>query len=289
MTSITVLPIDKLHRRPDARPLNDDVVAALAESIEQVGLINPVRVRRMVDGNDHIDWNGGYEVIAGSHRFSACDLAGLREIPCIVVTDDDLFAELAMIDENLCRSELSPVDRAKQTARRKAIYLELHPETAHGANLEGAGVAKLASPETPAFATATATATGQSERKVQRDAERGEKVIDEVVNLIRGTKLDTGAYLDKIKGLSPNDQVQAARRDLARDPARGGIAGRYQAAPDAKPDPVKTAERFVALVDQIEALPVDDLVASGRMRAQVGQRASGLADHMNEIMERLNQ
>lgn len=48
-----------------------------------------------------------------------------------------------MIDENLCRAELSPSDRARQTARRKAIYLELHPETAHGANLEGAGAETL--------------------------------------------------------------------------------------------------------------------------------------------------
>ena len=48
-------------------------------------------------------------------------------------------------------------------ARRKAIYLELHPETAHGANLEGAGVANLASPEMPAFAAAAAKATGAAE------------------------------------------------------------------------------------------------------------------------------
>ena len=51
---------------------------------------------------------------------------------CHVVTDDDLHAELAMIDENLCRAELSPAERAKQTARRKAIYLIWHPETDQG-------------------------------------------------------------------------------------------------------------------------------------------------------------
>lgn len=37
-----------------------------------------------------------------------------------------------MIDENLCRAEMSPAKRASQTARRKAIYIELHPETSHG-------------------------------------------------------------------------------------------------------------------------------------------------------------
>lgn len=85
----------------------------------------------------------------------------------------DLRAELAMIDENLCRAELSPSERAAQTARRKAIYLELHPETGHG----------KASPNKDdnlsSFAAATAEATGKNERTVQRDAERGEKVCDE--------------------------------------------------------------------------------------------------------------
>lgn len=51
----------------------------------------------------------------------------------------------------VCGTELSPADRAKQMARRKAIYLELRPETAHGANREGAGVAKLSTPKVERF------------------------------------------------------------------------------------------------------------------------------------------
>ncbi|WP_258117407.1 ParB N-terminal domain-containing protein [Mesorhizobium onobrychidis] len=43
---ITVLPIEELHRHSKARALNDDVLAALADSIDQVGLINPIRVRQ---------------------------------------------------------------------------------------------------------------------------------------------------------------------------------------------------------------------------------------------------
>lgn len=275
MNSITVLPIDKLHRRQDARPLNDDVVAALAESVEQIGLINPIRVRE--DG-------ASYEVVAGSHRFAACDLAGLHEIPCIVVTDDDLHAELAMIDENLCRAELSPSERAQQTARRKTLYERLHPETKHGQNIEIIPSGQFVRTDKPSFTEATAKAVGRDERSVRRDAERGEKITPEAHNLIVGTKLDKGVYLDQLKRVEPEQQVERVKADLTR----GGIAGRYQSAPGSKSDPVRTAERFVALVDQIEALSVDDLVSSGRMRAQVGQRASGLADHMTEIMERLN-
>lgn len=224
---IRELPVDQIAIRSDARAIDETTVAALSESIANVGLINPIRVRSVGDGQ--------WEVIAGAHRLSACKSLGLAEITAIEVTDDDLHAELAMIDENLCRAELSPSDRAKQTARRKAIYLELHPETAHGANLEGAGVANSATPETPRFTKATAAVTGQSERTVRLDAERGEKVIDAAIDVIRGTILDTGTYLDKLKKLSPSEQVFAAKRDLAwhhsqeRQKAKDAKAAKIQA------------------------------------------------------------
>jgi ParB-like chromosome segregation protein Spo0J len=197
---LQAVPVEKIVNRPDARAVDPDAVQRLADSIAAVGLINPIRVRQ---SGDH------YEVIAGVHRVEAHKHLGLVEITAEVVTDDDLHAELAMIDENLCRAELSPADRARQTARRKAIYLELHPETGHG----------KASPnkdeKISSFAVETAKATGVTERLVQLNAERGEKVIPEVIELIRGTKLDTGTYLDKLKKLTPNDQVDTAKRDLA--------------------------------------------------------------------------
>jgi ParB-like chromosome segregation protein Spo0J len=249
MTDVTTLPIELLRRRADARKLNDSALAGMAESIEEIGLINPIRVRRVGEA---------YEVIAGSHRFAACDLAGLQNIPCIIVKDDDLHAELAMIDENLMRNELSASDRASSTARRKAIYLELHPETGHGANLKGDGVAKIATPESERFTAATAKATGQSERAVQLHAERGEKVIDEALSLIRGTRLDRGVYLDKLKKLSPNDQVHAVKRDLAQEKKqagktsgenskKGGVAARFQ--PKAEPTFDQIHDAILLLAD----------------------------------------
>ncbi len=41
------LPLEDIRRRPDARPLDDDALAGLAESIESIGLINPIRVRQI--------------------------------------------------------------------------------------------------------------------------------------------------------------------------------------------------------------------------------------------------
>lgn len=221
------LPIDRIIARTDARAIDEATVGGLVDSIGTVGLINPIRVRAVGD-----QW----EVIAGHHRLAASKRLGLADIAADVIEADDLHAELAMIDENLCRAELSPSDRARQTARRKAIYIELHPETAHGANLEGAGVAKSATPETPAFAKATAAVTGQSPRAVRLDAERGEKVFAAAIDIIKGTPLDTGAFLDKLKKLSPSEQVFVAKRELAhirqqqRENARTGLARRIKTA-----------------------------------------------------------
>ena len=73
-----------------------------------------------------------FEVVAGSHRLQAVQLLEWPDIDAIVLNLDDLKAEMAMIDENLVRAELTPAERAKATARAKELHLLLHPETAHG-------------------------------------------------------------------------------------------------------------------------------------------------------------
>lgn len=201
--------------RGDARPVDRATVKALALSIREIGLLNPIRVRASGETANGVDGTR-YEVIAGNHRLQACLSLGLDEVACVVVDDDDLRAELATIDENLCRAELSPAERAKQTARRKDIYEALHPETRHEGfkGNQHTGSRQLGDNHTDRFTVSTAAATGKSERAVQRDAERGEKVCAEALDLLRGTELDTGSYLDKLKRIPPEDQVATVRRAL---------------------------------------------------------------------------
>lgn len=216
------LPIDQIDRRSDARAVDPASVDALADSISAVGLINPIRVRAA---------NGRWEVIAGAHRLAACMKLGLVEVESIIVDDDDLHAELAMIDENLCRAELSPADRAKQTARRKAIYEELHPETQQGGNTGGPS-GQFVHTVAESFASATAKVVGKDERSVRRDVERGQAIVPAVLEFVTGTALDTGVYLDKLRKARAGDQMTMAKRDLAiakqreRDIAKSGIARR---------------------------------------------------------------
>ena len=79
-------------------------LAELADSIQQHGIIQPLTVRKLASGY--------YQIIAGERRWRAARMAGLHEVPVIVMeADDRKAAELAMI-ENLQREDLNPMEEA---------------------------------------------------------------------------------------------------------------------------------------------------------------------------------
>ena len=75
----------------------------LAESINQYGMIQPITVRSV---------DGMYQIITGERRWRAARMAGLSEVPVIIITaDDKKVAELALV-ENIQRSDLNPIEEA---------------------------------------------------------------------------------------------------------------------------------------------------------------------------------
>jgi MT-A70 len=145
---------------------------------------------------------------------------GLRTVPAILRTMSDLDAELGMIDENLCRHDLSPAERAIAVRRRKAVYLQLHPDTAHGAIGNGRDKSRQLGDSTSdneinRFTRATAEATGIGERTLQRDAARGEKLGDDTLKKVVGTSLDKGEELDALAKLSDKRRESLVERAVA--------------------------------------------------------------------------
>lgn len=283
-----LLSVDLIDIRSGRRPLDMTTVNAMAASMQAIGLRTPISVRYHPLRPDDLPPNGideAFVLITGRHRLAAAQKLGWTQIESFVFDEGSpLDAELWEIDENLARAELSPSQRAEQIARRKAIYLELHPETGHGTP----GVSRQVGDtrdrvEAERFTAETASLIGRSERSVQRDAERGEKVIDEVMDLIRGTALDTGTYLDKLKKLTPNDQVTAAKRDLAAPRPDRSRSPRPQA------NTAKPFEWFLTVSELMPMVSVDELVAdSGSRRAVLGQRASGLIDYLTAVLEAID-
>lgn len=205
---ITLLPIGKLRRRLGARKVVETKMAGLVESIREIGIINPLRVRPI-----SVYENGrpseGWEITAGAHRFEAACRLNLKEVPCAIVSDDDLHAELAMIDENLCRAELSPAEAALQTTRRKEIYEALHPEARHGANQH-----TRSSQFANSYADDQAAKTGVHASTVRRDAARGE-ALGEDLAAIAGTALDKGVELDALAKMPEPERKQIIQRAVA--------------------------------------------------------------------------
>ncbi len=104
---LLLLPVSRVEPR-EAQPrksFDEEALQALADSIAQYGLIQPIVARKLDSGY--------YQIIAGERRWRAARLAGLSEVPVRVLTADDRrTAELALV-ENLQREDLNPIEEAK--------------------------------------------------------------------------------------------------------------------------------------------------------------------------------
>ncbi len=106
---VVFLPLRAVRPNP-AQPrkiFREEALQDLAESIRQHGILQPLSVRRI---------GTGYELIAGERRLRAAQMAGLTEIPCIVMTMDDKESGLAAMVENLQRQDLDFVEEARGIA-----------------------------------------------------------------------------------------------------------------------------------------------------------------------------
>ncbi len=210
--------IDIGHR---LRLVDQQKVDALKASISDLGLRTAITVRG--DSAAMNDQAIRVRLVAGAHRLEAFRQLGREWIGAVFDQGDDLDAELWEIDENLIRADLTPADRALFVFRRKEIYLMRHPETEHGAIGNGREKSRQlgdSTAEPKRFSAATAEATGQSERTIQRDAERGEKISDRALRMLRGTRHDKGATLDRLKGLAPPEQEVYVKALFDADRAR---------------------------------------------------------------------
>ena len=107
---VVFLPVRSIQPNPSQprKVFREESLAELAESIRQHGILQPLSVRRV---------GTTYELIAGERRLRAGILAGLTEIPCIVMTMDDKESGMTALVENLQRQDLDFIEEARGICR----------------------------------------------------------------------------------------------------------------------------------------------------------------------------
>ncbi len=112
---VLYLPIGQLRPNPSQprRIFEPEGLRELSNSIEQYGILQPLTVRRT---------GTGFELVAGERRLRAARMAGLTEVPCILLAVDEAQSGMVALVENLQRRDLDYIEEAQGLARLMNLY-----------------------------------------------------------------------------------------------------------------------------------------------------------------------
>ncbi len=246
--AVQSIPLDKIIVQDRLRDTDAAWVSALAASIRQVGLLEPILVRKVSQpGNDLRVF---YVLVAGAHRLAAVREAGLEKIDCHVSDLSEDEARLAEIDENLMRRELCALDRAVSLAERQEVYERLHPASAKGGDRKSAEYNEKIKTQTLRFENFTEEAaekTGLSRRTIQDAIALAKALSPELRAEIAGTDLaKNAAQLKALTRCPPSERLDIVRAMKANGKAKviDGLRITRGADPDAPP-PISDSEKWI--------------------------------------------
>lgn len=249
------IPISEIKINPGRREVLSKRVSELAKSIAEVGLLNPITLNR------------DNTLIAGLHRLEAAKLLGWAEVDCTVSSLEGLQAELAEIDENFVRTDLSTIEYGDLLLRRKEIYEVLHPETKNGGDRKSEKIrtSKCRSDSERSFVQDTAEKLGVGKRTVERQIQTARNMTPEAKSIIResGAKV-TKKDAMKLSRLKPEQQKDAASQLAAHEirsvaeyqpPEESGPQEAVTEEPTVEPPPFKLSEQqFTSFRESVAAL-----------------------------------
>lgn len=204
------IPIEKISVKARLRELNQAKVNELAESIREIGLINPISV---IQSNSH------YQLVAGLHRLEAVKLLQQPQIDAIVLKLDELETELAEIDENLLRAELTVLEQGEHLLRRNEIIEEKGRRAKRGGDGSNQYQSKGATVAPLLTTVEIAKDVGLSERRAQERIQIARDLDDKVKDLIRDTDVANSTRDLLLLARKPkSDQLQIAKQLLDDKP-----------------------------------------------------------------------
>jgi len=180
--SVLRLPLHRIERSryQPRREFDSDALRELADSIASQGVLQPIVVRPVADGD--------YEIIAGERRWRASQQAGLADIPVVVREVDEQTALAIALIENIQREDLAPLEEAGALQRLQEEFGLTHQQVAE--------------------------AVGKS-RTTVTNLLRLLELGDEVKSLLDAGRLEMG-HARALLGLKGDTQTLAARQVVAR-------------------------------------------------------------------------
>ncbi|MEQ8605148.1 MAG: ParB N-terminal domain-containing protein [Marivibrio sp.] len=261
-----MIPLAEIEVADRVRPADMGAVEALARDIEERGLRVPIEVAGQLRGEKK------YRLVSGLHRTTAHEILGVTEIAAFIVQGNQLELKRDELLENLTRSELSKLERVQFVAELKRVYLEMHPEAAHGGDRRSADFQDANDCNLKSWYASVASRSQRSVRAIQLEAQIGERLNPEVANLLRGTAIaDNQKELEALSRYGGGIQRALAEKIAAGEARSVSNASRIlsdapEQPPEEKDAVAKLANAFARLsardqtrfLEQIGAQPVDD-------------------------------
>ena len=202
LMNIQSLKVGEIEISPNRKRRHGDI-SQLIESIQAIGLMNPITVVIHEKSGGDREVRPVPVLVAGRNRLEAFREIGEEEIPAVVLDLYDLDMELAEIDENLVRNELTKLERADHLKRRREIF------EAKG----GKTFSTLGGPQLIGFAADTTEKVGESKQGLNAQIRRARDIAPDVKEEIADTPIaDSGVELDALAKADPKDQRIAVAR-----------------------------------------------------------------------------
>ncbi|MGE6741757.1 ParB N-terminal domain-containing protein [Allorhizobium pseudoryzae] len=210
MADFKRIPIDQIAIPERLRAVEQEHALAIAQSIVEHGLLNPITVRSTPAANKG---KTPYTLVAGAHRLRAVELNDDSEIDALVIEADGQEAQLVEIVENIFRNELSVMDRAIFVQSYRDIWEAKYGKIEPGRPGNCANLAQLISDEaeTGSFSLHVAERMGFSRRKIERLNSIAQNLTPKLRERLRGTPAaDNQSLLLNLSKRGPTEQSKIA-------------------------------------------------------------------------------
>lgn len=258
MAEFKRIPINQIAVPDRLRAVEEEHALAIAQSIVEHGLLNPITVRSTPAAGKG---QTPYTLVAGAHRLRAFEINDEAEIEALVIEADKEEAQLVEIVENIFRNELSVMDRAIFVRSYRDVWEAKYGKIEAGRPGNRVNLTQLIGEEaeTGGFSQHVATRMGISQKSVKRLNQISQNLTPKLREKLRGTPFaDNQSMLLNLSKRAPTEQAK-----IASGLDKADLLAVLTALEPPKPKPADINKQDVAKAELIAAWKKADGVTRG--------------------------